>query len=55
MEHSMMRQAGLAVLLGLSLRNVFSFAYPGWFVLVVLVALGAGGWLGMAWARRRSA
>jgi hypothetical protein len=44
-----------AVLLGLSLMNVFSFAHPGWFVPVLLVALGAGGRLGIAWATRRRA
>ncbi len=36
------------VLLALSLVNVFSFAHPGWFVPVVVLALGAGGRLGSA-------
>lgn len=34
------------VLFALSLANVASFAHPGWFVPVVAVALGAGGWVG---------
>jgi hypothetical protein len=41
-----------AVLLALSLVNVFSFAHPGWFVPVVVLALGAGGRLGIAVASR---
>jgi hypothetical protein len=41
-----------AVLLVLSLVNVFSFAHPGWFVPVVVVALGAGGWFGGRMAGR---
>ena len=40
------------VLLVLSLVNVFSFAHPAWFVPAVLVALGAGGRLGIALASR---
>lgn len=41
-----------AVLLVLSLVNVFSFAHPAWFVPAVVVALGAGGQLGIALASR---
>ncbi len=41
-----------AVLLVLSLMNVFSFAHPVWFVPAVVVALGAGGRLGIEWASR---
>ena len=41
-----------AVLLVLSLVNVFSFAHPAWFVPAVVVALGAGGRLGIALASR---
>ncbi len=44
-----------ALLLVLSLMNVFSFAHPGWFVPALLVTLGAGGRLGIAWATRRRA
>jgi hypothetical protein len=44
-----------AVLLGLSLMNVFSFAHPAWFVPAVVVALGAGARLGIALGTRRGA
>jgi hypothetical protein len=41
-----------AVLLVLSLVNVYSFAHPAWFVPAVVVALGAGGQVGIALASR---
>ena len=41
-----------AILLALSLGNVFSFPHPGWFVPLVTLAVGAGAQVGIVAAAR---